>query len=273
MNIDVFGRLSRKKQAVKLINHVDRLVSEGARDITQLIRMIRSSRIPPNARASILNELRSLPGTDTEKKRLRVLKSAEYEICRLFHVNRHENDYYRGVSVSSSEMTGHGELTLVCDHLRSPFNIGSVIRTAEGFGFSRVILYGYTRERNYSRIYRTSLGAEKSLDMEDTDQLRQIIAYIKTVREAGGMTVALEKTTVSTPLFSFQPVSPLMIIIGNEEFGVSDGLLQAADRHLHIPMCGRKNSFNVANAFAVCAYAAVNGFRTPKNDREAPKKT
>ena len=65
------------------------------------------------------------------------------------------------------------EMILVLDNIRSAYNVGAILRTAEGFGVEKVILSGYTpryddtallphlREKQNRMIHKTALGAEK----------------------------------------------------------------------------------------------------------------
>ena len=69
------------------------------------------------------------------------------------------------------------EIVLVLDNIRSTYNVGAILRTAEGFGVSRVILSGYTprvndasllphlREKLNHEIHKTALGAEEMLEI------------------------------------------------------------------------------------------------------------
>ncbi|MCE2983540.1 MAG: TrmH family RNA methyltransferase, partial [Parachlamydia sp.] len=65
--------------------------------------------------------------------------------------------------------------------------------------------------------------------------------------------IALETATGAHNLYDFSFPSSFTLVVGNEEYGCSDETLHLADEWVEIPLRGRKNSLNVANAFAIAA--------------------
>ena len=75
------------------------------------------------------------------------------------------------------------KLILILDNIRSTYNVGAILRSAEGFGASKVILSGYTprvhdrsllphlREKLDHEIHKTALGAEEMLDIYSSDDI------------------------------------------------------------------------------------------------------
>ena len=152
-------------------------------------------------------------------------------------------------------------LTLVLDNLRSCHNVGSIIRTANGFGCRRFAFIGTTPhpklaadarlphqiKRQTNRIAKTALGAETEIAGRYFNDAEAFLA------EGGGRLICLEQTSGSKPLSTWQPRSGDRLIVGNELDGVSAGLIAEADC-LFIPMRGSKESFNVAAAVAIALY-------------------
>ena len=78
------------------------------------------------------------------------------------------------------------QLIIVLHNIRSTYNVGAILRTAEGFGASRVILSGYTprvndrsllphlREKLNHEIHKTALGAEEMLDIYSSDDINKM---------------------------------------------------------------------------------------------------
>jgi len=64
----------------------------------------------------------------------------------------------------------------------------------------------------------------------------------------------LETEKSAIPYFKFKPKFPLAILVGNEKRGIDKRTLKKADIILKIPMFGKKESLNVAVAFAILAY-------------------
>ena len=160
--------------------------------------------------------------------------------------------------MSSGEAAG---LTLVLDNLRSCHNVGSIIRTADGFGCRRFAFIGTTPyprlaadgrlphliRRQTARIAKTALGAEKEIDGRYFETAASFLSG------GGGRLICLEQTPGSRPLASWRPADGDRLVLGNELDGVGPELAAAGDC-LFIPMAGNKESFNVAVAAAIALY-------------------
>lgn len=148
--------------------------------------------------------------------------------------------------------------------IRSAHNVGSMFRTADGAGFSRIILTGYTpcpaiagtaRPTRAERdLAKTALGAERAVPWERYDTLA---GAVETLRKEGYEIVALEQSGRSIPYDAYAPKEPdakAALLVGTEVTGLSDDELELADTVIEIPMCGTKESLNVSVAFGVAAY-------------------
>jgi 23S rRNA (guanosine2251-2'-O)-methyltransferase len=156
----------------------------------------------------------------------------------------------------SSESSMHADhLVVLVDNVRSAWNVGSILRSADGFGFSHAYLCGITPTPEQEAVQKTSLGAE---DFVTWSHHKDAVKLVKGLRLEGWKIVGLEEDKRAIPLNQFAASidqQPVVLIIGNEVTGVDPGLLKLCDEILHIPMHGQKRSFNVAVAFGVAAYA------------------
>lgn len=157
------------------------------------------------------------------------------------------------------------KLIIIANNLRSSHNVGSLLRTCDGLGVSKLYLCGYTpypMEKNDSRlphiaqkidrqIIKTALGAEKSLAWERHDSALDVIVR---VRESGYEIIALEQTSTSIDLDAFKPGCLTALVIGREVDGLESEVLEQCDRAIEIPMLGKKESFNVVIAAAIAGY-------------------
>ena len=149
------------------------------------------------------------------------------------------------------------ELTLIIHDVRSVHNVGSLFRTADGMGVSKIYLTGYTPGpidrfgRKVSAFTKVSLGAEESMPWEQGD----ITDTIDQLKEQDFEIVALEQAPNSVSLAEYQSKKPVALIVGNEVDGVSEEILETVDVVVEIPMRGEKESLNVANAGAIALYA------------------
>ncbi len=158
------------------------------------------------------------------------------------------------------------KIILIAHNIRSCHNVGSVLRTADGFNVLRVYLTGYTpypkavndprmpHEANkiHQQIRKTALGAEESLSW---DHAQDILKVIKGLRNDGYQIAALEQTPSSVHLNTFTPIEKIALIVGNEVNGLEKTVLDTSDIHLEIPMRGQKESFNVSVAAGIALYA------------------
>ncbi len=152
------------------------------------------------------------------------------------------------------------ELYVVCHNIRSLHNVGSIFRTADAAGVTKLYLCGYTGHPPRKEINKVALGAEKTVSWEYHPQTWRVLERLKSW---GVEIVALENNidSPSTELYRFRPQFPVALLLGNEVSGLSSTLLQRADHIVHIPMYGRKESLNVSVACGIALYE-LNRWRT-----------
>jgi len=123
-------------------------------------------------------------------------------------------------------------------------------------GLGQLYLAGITGSPPRKEIAKTSLGAEDHVDWRYIGHALDILPVLKA---QGVMIVALERCAGSKPIAAFAealaPETKIAMVMGNEVSGVSPETLSACDAIAELPMCGIKESLNVAVAFGVAAYA------------------
>lgn len=146
-----------------------------------------------------------------------------------------------------------GDLTVLLDNIRSGWNTGSILRSADGFGFSHAYLCGITPTPEVEAVTKTSLGAEETVTWSHH---KDAVKLVKGLKKDGYQIWALEEAERAVSILSSHKlrVSKVVLIVGNEVTGVDPDLLDLCDTILYIPMRGEKRSFNVAIAFGVAAY-------------------
>ena len=147
-------------------------------------------------------------------------------------------------------------ISVLVDNIRSAWNVGSILRSADGFGFSHAYLCGITPTPEQDAVKKTSLGAE---DFVTWSHHKDAVKLIIGLKKTGWKVLALEEheRAQSIAAQKWQLQENIVLIIGNEVTGVDPELLDLADEIYFIPMRGQKRSFNVANAFSIAAYALV----------------
>ena len=166
------------------------------------------------------------------------------------------------------------KLILSLNNIRSCYNVGAILRTAEGFGVSQVILSGYTprihdtnllphlRDKLDREIHKTALGAEDMLDIYSSGD---IISELKKLRSDGWQIVGLENNISNVPLFALNdpalkssPKDKVVLVLGEEVSGIDNSLYDIIDLFVEIPMRGQKESFNVSVAAGIAIYGIMN---------------
>ena len=143
-----------------------------------------------------------------------------------------------------------GPLRVIVDNIRSAFNVGAILRTAECFATEKVILTGYTPTPEEEKTSRTSMGAQDLVAWESVAKAKDAIARAKS---EGYEVVALETAALAVDLADFAWPERTVLLLGNERFGIDKELLAEADHLVRIPLKGRKNSLNVGIAFGIAA--------------------
>jgi tRNA G18 (ribose-2'-O)-methylase SpoU len=148
------------------------------------------------------------------------------------------------------------QVVVVLDNIRSLYNTGSILRTADASGVERVILCGITPRpdqgsRQRRAIAKTALGAEDSVAWEYQADAGTTLR----TRAADGYHIAIVETSPeAVNLFEWTPQWPLCLVFGHERDGVSHDLTPHVHTVIRIPMLGQKRSLNVATAAGVVLY-------------------
>ena len=152
-------------------------------------------------------------------------------------------------------------ISILVENVRSVYNVGSIFRSADGFGANKVYLTGYTACPPRDDISKTALGADKVVPWEHYEN--PIDAANKVINE-GISLVLIEQTVKSKSIYLSKFSYPLCFIVGNEVSGVSDELSSLATQHIEIPMRGIKQSLNVSVATGVIGYEFARNYSSEK---------
>jgi len=138
---------------------------------------------------------------------------------------------------------------ILLDNIRSAHNVGSILRSADAAGVSRVYLEGVTPDpidrfgRARKDIAKVSLGAENSVSWEHVEQIEDLVTNLK---EEGFEIVSVEQTDNAINYGEFRPKGDVLYVFGSETNGISTPLLKLSDKTIFIPMKGKKESLNVS---------------------------
>lgn len=155
------------------------------------------------------------------------------------------------------------KIIVIAHNIRSAHNVGSIFRTAEGFGVEKVIISGYTpypmmnpdarlphiARKIDDQIHKTALDAERFVPF-----VLYVLPPFEELRSQGYRIVALEQDVTSISLKDYQTPDKVALLIGEEVHGIAPELVKQCDDIIEIPMSGKKESFNVSVATGIALY-------------------
>jgi tRNA G18 (ribose-2'-O)-methylase SpoU len=153
------------------------------------------------------------------------------------------------------------DIRLILDNIRSVHNVGSIFRTADTLGISRIYCVGTTptpldRFGNKRKDFvKVSLGAESTVSWEYVVDATLLCTKLKT---EGFHIIALEQAPTSVDYKEVVALDKTVVILGNEVEGVSKNLLSMTDTIAEIPLSGKKESLNVSVATGIFLYRLLD---------------
>jgi tRNA G18 (ribose-2'-O)-methylase SpoU len=149
-------------------------------------------------------------------------------------------------------------LGVLLDRPGNPGNIGSIIRSADAFGASGVIVTGHAADVYDPRAVRASTGSLFALPVVRAAAPGEVAAWVAAHRSRGrAIVLAGTDEHGDSDVFDFDFTQPTLLLVGNEGAGLSAVWRQECDLLLSIPMSGAASSLNAANAATVMLYEAA----------------
>ena len=149
------------------------------------------------------------------------------------------------------------EVAVLLHNIRSTHNVGSIFRTSDALGVSKIYLSGYTPtpvdkfDRPRRDIGKVALGAEKNIGWEYIDNPVKII---KKLKKENWQVIGLEQSDKSVDYKKVKPKTSFLFIVGNEVDGIEENILKLCDSVAEVSMKGEKESLNVSVAFGVSLF-------------------
>ena len=142
---------------------------------------------------------------------------------------------------------------VVADRLQDPGNMGTLIRTADAVGAAGIILLQGTVDVFSPKVVRSSMGSLFHVQLCGPVSETEMAAWCR----KQGYRLAATTLKNSRSIYESDLTGKLALIIGNEANGVSATLLQQAEQQLHIPMPGRAESLNAAQAAGIILFESL----------------
>jgi tRNA G18 (ribose-2'-O)-methylase SpoU len=153
------------------------------------------------------------------------------------------------------EINRCGKGVILLDNLRAPYNVGGILRSAEAFNAEMVALCGITPGLDNAKVKRASMNVPI-----ETVYFETSIEAVNFFKAKGFTVISIEKCNGSIDINEVKDlpdVEKRVLVLGNEEFGVEQEILEASDLIIHIPLTGYKNSLNVCTAAGIAMYALL----------------
>lgn len=163
------------------------------------------------------------------------------------------NFYSLGDVLMQTFEDGQSPLFLMLDRVTDVRNFGAITRTAESCGVHAIILPKIGGAQLNSDAMRTSTGALMHIPICREQNLHHSLKYLK---KSGLKVIACTEKT-ETNIYDVPFIDPIVIVMGSEENGISEEILELADAKTRIPMYGKTESLNVSVATAVMLYEAI----------------
>lgn len=148
----------------------------------------------------------------------------------------------------SSEKT-ELDLIIIAENLKTPENMGAIIRIAGNFGAKKVLFINKD-EINIRKVNRFSASVSNLVETHFLSNIEEINNFIDNSYKI----VALDTVSNSINIYDYKFPEKLVIIVGNEKYGISNKFLNKVSESIYIPMPGKVKSMNVSHALAIATF-------------------
>lgn len=149
--------------------------------------------------------------------------------------------------------TGKSPLILVLDHITDVRNFGAIARTAECAGVDAIVIPEKGSAQINSDAVKTSAGA---LNFLPVARVRNLFMACRELQKMGLTLVAITEKTEKN-MYEADFASPVAMVMGSEEDGISQEIMGIVDDRVKIPMAGNIESLNVSVSAGVAIYEAI----------------
>jgi RNA methyltransferase, TrmH family len=167
------------------------------------------------------------------------------------------------VDVPADEaLAGNPRLVVLCDQVRDPGNLGTVIRCADAFGADAVLVSRDSVDVYNAKTVRATTGSLFHLPLATEVDLAEAVTLARDFglqvfgADAGGSHTIIDLAQ------SGQLAQPTLWVLGNEAWGLPPQHVRLLDRLVALPIYGRAESLNLSTAAAVLLYASATAQRS-----------
>ena len=146
-------------------------------------------------------------------------------------------------------------VTIVCDAIRTPENIGMCFRISESFGVQKIFFHENSPSTENRIVKKTARNTVNQIKHEVYTDFNETINQLKA---EGNTIIGIEITDKSINIqdFNFQNHEKIVLLLGSERNGIEN--VDLLDHTIAIPMFGRNSSMNVIHSLAITLYEVTN---------------
>lgn len=146
-----------------------------------------------------------------------------------------------------------GRLALLLDSVQTPYNVGSILRSAAAFRVDHLWMVGATESPHHNKTQKTALGSQRFLTWTVCETIEEAADQVKA---QGYRLVGVELATGAVPMHELSLTTDACLAVGHEDRGLSKACLALCDDLVYLPQVGAIGSLNVATAASIALYEA-----------------
>ena len=146
-------------------------------------------------------------------------------------------------------------ITIVCDAIRTPENIGMCFRISESFGVEKIYFHENSPSIENRKVINTARNTINQIEYQTYSEFDKLIQELK---QKGNTIIGIEITDQSIDIqdFDFKKYEKIVLLLGSERNGIEN--INLVDETIAIPMYGRNSSMNVIHSLAITLYEITN---------------
>lgn len=144
-------------------------------------------------------------------------------------------------------------IALILDSVQTPYNVGTIIRTAAALGVDHLWLVGATESPTHPKTNKTALGTQRYVQWTVVAEPEPAV---NEARASGYVVIGVELADDAGPLDLLDLSRDVALVVGHEDRGLSKEMLELCDDIGYIPQLGKVGSLNVGVAASIAVYEA-----------------
>ena len=153
----------------------------------------------------------------------------------------------------NNQIETNSNYILALDSLQDPGNMGTIIRTADSANINQIIINKTTVDPYSPKVIRSTMGAIYRTNIIEVEDLKTTLKEI----QSKGFQIITTDLKATQSIYDINYNNKTVVVIGNEANGVSQEILQTADKKVTIPMLGKTESLNASIAASIMIYEYV----------------